>query len=292
VAVDVVLLSVRDGAIRALLGRRDDHPHRGRWALPGSFLRIDESLDAAAARVLATKAGMEGIFSEQLYTFGAPERDPRTRVLSVAYYALVEPTTLERAVATRADAGLRLARLAVPWPGETGGPVDAIAEDGTPLPLAFDHADVLGMAVKRIRGKLDYAPIGFELLPDAFSCATCASSTRRSSAARSKATASWRGSSTAARRRDGASGQPASPPASRAVPVREPAGHLTSERRRRHGAHQPLPVRQPPPLGVDHVIRYRDGARSVRRGPRLLVPPARHGDRRDPVDDQELRSVP
>jgi 8-oxo-dGTP diphosphatase len=169
VAVDVVLLTVSDGAIRALLGRRDDHPHRGRWALPGSFLRIDESLDAAAARVLARKAGLEDIFSEQLYTFGAPERDPRTRVLSVAYYALVEPTTLERAVAARGDRNLVLARLDVPWPGETGGPVDAIAGDGTPLPLAFDHADVLGMAVKRIRGKLDYAPIGFELLPDAFS---------------------------------------------------------------------------------------------------------------------------
>lgn len=169
VAVDVVLLTVRAGAIRALLGRRDDHPHRGRWALPGSFLRIDESLDAAAARVLATKTGLEGLFIEQLYTFGAPDRDPRTRVLSVAYYALVEPAILERTVAARGDAGLRLARLAVSWPGETGGPVDAIADDGTPLPLAFDHADVLGMAVKRIRGKLDYAPIGFELLPDAFS---------------------------------------------------------------------------------------------------------------------------
>jgi len=169
VAVDVVLLTVGDGAIRALLGRRDEHPHRGRWALPGSFLRIDESLDAAAARVLAMKAGLGDTFIEQLYTFGSPDRDPRTRVLSVAYYALVEPMTLERAVAAREDAGLRLARLAVPWPGETGGAVDAVADDGSPLPLAFDHAGILGMAVKRVRGKLDYAPIGFELLPDAFS---------------------------------------------------------------------------------------------------------------------------
>jgi 8-oxo-dGTP diphosphatase len=168
VAVDVVLITVRDGAILALLGRRDDHPHRGRWALPGSFLRIDESLDAAASRVLATKAGLEDTFIEQLYTFGSPDRDPRTRVLSVAYYALVEPATLERAVAARDDNGLILARLDVSWPGETGGPVGAL-DAGTPLPLAFDHADVLGMAVKRIRGKLDYAPIGFELLPDAFS---------------------------------------------------------------------------------------------------------------------------
>jgi 8-oxo-dGTP diphosphatase len=169
VAVDVVLLTVRDGAIRALLGRRDDHPQRGRWALPGSFLRIDESLDAAANRVLWTKADLRDVFTEQLYTFGSPRRDPRTRVLSVAYYALVEPATLERAVGARDDADLALAGLDVPWSGETGGPVSALDSSGTPLALAFDHADILGVAVRRIRGKLDYVPIGFELLPRAFS---------------------------------------------------------------------------------------------------------------------------
>src|ERR687897_770565 len=81
VAVDVVLLTVRDSAIWALLGRRGEHPNRGRWALPGSFLRIDESLDAAANRVLKTKAGLRDVFTEQLFTFGSPKRDPRTRVL-------------------------------------------------------------------------------------------------------------------------------------------------------------------------------------------------------------------
>ncbi len=109
------------------------------------------------------------MFSEQLYTFGSPARDPRTRVVSVAYYALVERSILERAVEARHEAGLRLVRLAVPWPGETGGPVDALDERDAPLPLAFDHAEIVGVAVRRIRGKLDYAPIGFELLPDAFS---------------------------------------------------------------------------------------------------------------------------
>jgi 8-oxo-dGTP diphosphatase len=172
VAVDVVLLTVRDASISALLVRRDNQPQRGRWALPGSFLRIDESLDAAATRVLRSKAGLRGVFTEQLYTFGTPKRDPRTRVLSVAYYALVEPLALDTAVAAARNADLRLARLDVPWPGETGGPVEAQSgDDGTPLPLplAFDHAAILGMAVKRIRGKLDYAPIGFELLPSTFS---------------------------------------------------------------------------------------------------------------------------
>jgi 8-oxo-dGTP diphosphatase len=169
VAIDVVLLTVTDGAIRALLARRADHPHRGRWAVPGGFLRIDESLDAGANRVLRTKTGLRGVFTEQLFTFGAPARDPRTRVLSVAYYALVDVAALERTVAGRLDAGLQLARLDVPWSGETGGPVRAVGDDGLPLPLAFDHAEILGMAVKRIRGKLDYAPIGFELLPATFS---------------------------------------------------------------------------------------------------------------------------
>ena len=169
VAVDVVLLTVRTDAIWALLGRRDDHPHRGRWALPGSFLGIDESLDAAAVRILRSKIGLRDVFTEQLYTFGSVKRDPRTRVLSVAYYALVEAATLEHAVAARDDADLALARLDVPWAGETGGPVSALDHTGTSLPLAFDHADILGTAVRRMRGKLDYAAIGFELLPPAFS---------------------------------------------------------------------------------------------------------------------------
>lgn len=169
VAVDVVLLTVRDGGLWALSARRSEHPHRGRWALPGSFLHLDESLDAAAARVLESKAGLTGIFTEQLYTFGAPDRDPRTRVIGVAYYALVEAVKLDDAVAKRGDAGLQLARLRVPWQGETGGPVQALDGEGHELSTAFDHAEILGMAVKRIRGKLDYAPIGFELLPEAFS---------------------------------------------------------------------------------------------------------------------------
>jgi 8-oxo-dGTP diphosphatase len=172
VAVDVVLLTVREGALWTLLTRRDRQPHKGRWALPGSFVGIAESLDAAADRVLTQRVGLADVFSEQLYTFGTPERDPRTRVISVAYYALIEPTTLERAVTSRDEESLRLAELDVPWSGETGGPAAALgdADDGgEPLPLAFDHAEVLGMAVQRIRGKLDYAPIGFEILPDAFS---------------------------------------------------------------------------------------------------------------------------
>src|SRR5688572_6312022 len=83
VAVDVALLAIRDGALWTLLVRRREHPARGAWALPGVFIALDESLDAAADRALATKAGLTGVFIEQLYTFGDPGRDPRTRVISV-----------------------------------------------------------------------------------------------------------------------------------------------------------------------------------------------------------------
>jgi 8-oxo-dGTP diphosphatase len=163
--VDVALISVVGDQLGTLLLRREAHPYAGLAALPGGFVAMAESLDAAAERVLRDKAGIEGVFLEQLYTFGAPERDPRTRVVSVAYYALVDG----RAFAAIDTGGPAIdARLDVPWEGETGGPVDAIDPDGLPLELAFDHADILGMAVKRIRGKLDYTPIGFQLLPDRF----------------------------------------------------------------------------------------------------------------------------
>jgi len=164
--VDVALVSAAEGALHTLLVRRAEPPQRGRWALPGGFVRPDESLDAAAARVLAVKAGLRGVFLEQLYTFGEPARDPRTRVVTVGYYALVD---FERfAEAAGAGDDVAVGRIAVPWEGETGGPVEVAGADGAPLPLAFDHAEILGMAVKRLRGKLDYAPVGFQLLPATF----------------------------------------------------------------------------------------------------------------------------
>jgi 8-oxo-dGTP diphosphatase len=123
---------------------------------------MQESLDHAAARVLKTKVGVEGIFLEQLYTFGEPSRDPRTRVIAVAYYALVPASKFT------AKSGLQLATLHVPWEGEQGGKAEARDTAGRRLPLAFDHARMLGLVVQRLRGKLDYAPIGFELLPRQF----------------------------------------------------------------------------------------------------------------------------
>lgn len=166
--VDVVLMTAQGGSLHALLRMRAQHPDQGKWATPGGFVALDESLDAAAARVLREKAGLDGVFLEQLYTFGAVARDPRTRVVTVAYYALVPAERLSSA-GVRGGEEARLAPLSVPWPGEAGGPVAALDAAGRPLELAFDHAEILGLAVKRLRGKLDYAPIGFELLPETFS---------------------------------------------------------------------------------------------------------------------------
>jgi 8-oxo-dGTP diphosphatase len=165
VALDVALISVAAGQLQTLLVQRLDHPFKGKWALPGGFLQMHESLDAGAERVLRTKAGLSGVYLEQLYTFGEPRRDPRTRVLSVAYYALVDAAQFAGAVG-RSE--VPTARIVVDWEGETGGAVETVDARGGALPLAFDHAEILGMAVKRLRGKLAYAPIGFQLLGERF----------------------------------------------------------------------------------------------------------------------------
>lgn len=158
VAVDVALLTTEDDALFTLLVQREHPPQRNRWALPGTFVKMDESLEDAALRALKDKAGLGRVYLEQLYTFGAPKRDPRTRVITVAHYALVARARLPRLPV----------RIEVPWEGETGGPVSCHDENDEPLDLAFDHADILGMAIKRIRGKLDYTPIGFQLLQERF----------------------------------------------------------------------------------------------------------------------------
>jgi len=159
-ATDVVILTATQGSLWVVVYRRTQHPSIGAHALPGGFVRVGESTDAAARRLLADKAGLRDVFLEQLYTFSRPDRDPRGHIVSVTYYALVDAERL-------GDAHLHPIR--VDWPGETGGPVDVLSRTtGEPLPLFVDHADIIGMAVKRIRGKLNYTPIGFQLLPEAF----------------------------------------------------------------------------------------------------------------------------
>lgn len=152
VTVDLVLMTVIDGVLSVLLQRRGEEPYIDALALPGGFVSIDEKLDEAARRVLVGKAGVaaqDSAWLEQLYTFGDPERDPRMRTVSVAYFALLPHAVLEQAVTSKADLALR----PVTEPGE---------------PITFDHAAIIATAHERLRGKLDYAPIAFALLPDLF----------------------------------------------------------------------------------------------------------------------------
>jgi 8-oxo-dGTP diphosphatase len=152
VAVDVVLLSVFDEDLHTILTRRREHPYKDRLALPGGFVRLPESLDDTAARLLRDKVGLTNVFLEQLSTFGDPKRDPRMRVISVAYYALVEKARF-LAQGERSDAVV-IGRLRAPKSGKAGGAVDVLDASGNELPIAFDHAEILGLAVKRLLGSM------------------------------------------------------------------------------------------------------------------------------------------
>lgn len=153
VTVDCVVFGLDDGELKVLLIERDLEPFRGQWALPGGFVREDEDLERAARRELREETGLHDVFLEQLYTFGAVGRDPRCRVISVAYYALVN--LAEHQVHAATDAR-RAAWFAV-----------ADVTDGAPT-LAFDHADMVAVALERLKGKVRYQPLGFELLPRKF----------------------------------------------------------------------------------------------------------------------------
>ena len=166
VTVDVVLLALFRGHLHTLLIRRSDHPFQRLWALPGGFIHMDESLGEAAARVLGAKTGLHDVYLEQLGTFGEVKRDPRTRVLSVAYYALVDRARFEGVMVPAEDSVV--ARMIISSKSEAGGPVFLESPQKKRLHLAFDHQDIIGTALKRVRGRIDYTPVGFELLPTAF----------------------------------------------------------------------------------------------------------------------------
>ena len=147
--VDCVVFGLDDEDLKVLLIQRDLPPFEGRWALPGGFVRLDETLEGAAKRELQEETGIENVYQEQLYTIGELDRDPRERVVTVAYYALVKLSDHQVKAATDA-------RNAA-W----------FAVDDVP-PLAFDHEKILRLAHVRLQGKVRYQPIGFELLPAKF----------------------------------------------------------------------------------------------------------------------------
>ena len=149
VTTDVSLFTIRHRQLQVLLIRRGSAPFQGIWALPGGFLGIDEDLESCAKRELREETGISGVYLEQLYTFGQPGRDPRERVISVAYYAL-----------SRSD---RLSLRAASDAQETGWfPTESLPD------LAFDHADIIRLAQQRLVAKLDYTTIAFQFLPQVF----------------------------------------------------------------------------------------------------------------------------
>jgi len=147
--VDCVVFGLDEEDLKVVLIQRDLDPFAGKWALPGGFVHVDESLEDAARRELQEEAGLSKVFLEQLYTFGDVKRDPRERIVTVAYYALVN--IRDHRVQAATDA-----RNAA-W----------FAVSDTPS-LAFDHQKILHVALERLKGKVRYQPIGFELLPTRF----------------------------------------------------------------------------------------------------------------------------
>lgn len=147
--VDCVVFGINDGDLQVLLIRRANEPFAGTWALPGGFVDMNETAEESARRELKEETGLHDVFLEQLYTFSDVHRDPRERVVSVAYFALVP--TMRHSPTAASDA------THAKW-----HPVNQLPQ------LAFDHQAIINVALKRLRGKIRYQPIGFELLPERF----------------------------------------------------------------------------------------------------------------------------
>ncbi|MFI8368113.1 NUDIX hydrolase [Streptomyces sp. NPDC085466] len=173
VTVDLVVLTVRSHALCTLVVRRGEAPFQGRWALPGGFVRADEDLGAAAARELAEETGLRahdpsapppvpdnGAHLEQLATYGAPERDPRMRVVSVAHLALAPDLP-----APRPGGDANSARWA---PVEELLDKARAAGNDSPDTLAFDHAQILSDGVERARSKIEYSSLATAFCPPEF----------------------------------------------------------------------------------------------------------------------------
>jgi 8-oxo-dGTP diphosphatase len=149
VTVDVAVFAIRDGRLATVLVRRAAWPHAGKWAMPGGFVGIDESLKRAAWRELREETGLKAVHLEQLGAFGRPDRDPRERVITVVYISLAPGDDLQPEAGSDASE----ARLFF---------VDELPE------LAFDHAKILGYARERVRERLDTASVARHLMPASF----------------------------------------------------------------------------------------------------------------------------
>ncbi len=150
VTVDCVIFSYQQNSLQVLLIKRGIEPFKNLWALPGGFIKMDETLDEAAKRELQEETGLQNVYMEQLYTFGTVQRDPRDRVISVAYFALAKHSQF----------------------AEVKGGTDAAEAkwfDIKEMPkLAFDHKEIFRQAIERLRNKITYTPLAFELMDTKF----------------------------------------------------------------------------------------------------------------------------
>ncbi|VAV90965.1 Nudix-related transcriptional regulator NrtR [hydrothermal vent metagenome] len=149
VTTDIVIFTVKEGALNLLLIKRGEEPFKNHWAIPGGFLLMDEDLNGCAIRELREETGVSDVYLEQLCTFGAVDRDPRERVLSVAYYALIPSDNIILKAGTDATDAK--------W-----FPLSALPD------LAFDHSDIVKMAQERLSAKMGYSTIGLQFMPEQF----------------------------------------------------------------------------------------------------------------------------
>ena len=172
VTTDVIVLTTSENYrfLRILLIKRKNFPFKDCWAIPGGFVNIDEELEAAAKRELKEETGLSPSYIEQLYTFGGVDRDPRTRVISVSYLALLNFNKVEEVCAD--DDAAEAEWFTVSMAGEKGELYTLVSlktnEQLKPSDLAFDHGEIIKLAIQRIKGKLEYTDIGFNLLPEKF----------------------------------------------------------------------------------------------------------------------------
>lgn len=151
VTVDVVILTIVKNTLKVLLLKRANEPFRGRWAIPGGFIRLSENLDDAALRVLKEKTNVQNIYLEQLYTFGDPLRYPNTRVITCAYFALLRAEDIDVKIVDESQVS------EIEWHSVENLP-----------PLAFDHKEIIEYSLKRTRERLELCPVAFQLLPKKF----------------------------------------------------------------------------------------------------------------------------
>jgi 8-oxo-dGTP diphosphatase len=148
VTVDIVIFTLREGDLQVLLVKRKNPPFQGQWAIPGGYVEQNESLEDAATRELFEETHVQGMHIEQLYTFGDPGRDPRGRVVTVAYFALVPAPVAVQAGDDAAEAQ---------WMSVYRLPA-----------IAFDHNQIVNYALKRLRYKVEYSAVAFHMLPPEF----------------------------------------------------------------------------------------------------------------------------